>query len=73
MAADWHVLYQDPHKYFGAGGRSSDVIDVHFRIDTPPAAGHEGYITVDSTNYAPEYVAAMIQTEVDRVKAVAAL
>jgi len=73
MAVDWHVTYQDPHKYFGSGGRSTDVIDVHYHIDTQPAAGYEGYVTVDASNYAADTVAAMIQTDVDRVKAIAAL
>jgi hypothetical protein len=73
MATDWHVTYQDPHKYFGQGGHSTDVVDVHFRVDTDPGSGHEDYVTIDASRYNADTVAAMVQEKVDRIKAVAAL
>lgn len=73
MATDWHVTYQDPHKYFGQGGHSRDVVDVHFVIDTEPGVGHEDYITIDANNYAPDTVRGMIDDKVGRIKQIAAL
>lgn len=73
MAADWHVEYQDKHTSFGPAGRVTDVVDVHYIVDVGPARGHQGWVTVEQTNYSVEGIAALIQAEVDQVQAVAAL
>lgn len=73
MAADWHVTYQDSRADITAQGRLVYVKDVHFRIDTDPAMGHEDMVTLTEDNYSADNARALIDEKVARIKAVSAL
>jgi hypothetical protein len=73
VAADWHVDYQDTRPDINSSGKLVNVIDVHYVIDTDPAAGHSGVVTIAKDRYTADNVRALIDEEVARVKAVAAL
>jgi hypothetical protein len=73
MAADYDVLYQDTRPDVASNGRLIRMRDIHFRVKTGPAAGHEDMVTVQDQ---PGYSAAvpdLIQAKVDEVNAVAGL
>jgi hypothetical protein len=73
MAADWHVMYQNQRPEVTAQGRLVQVRDIHYRIDTGPAAGQEDTVTVPDTEYTVDNVRSQIQYAVDIHQQVAAL
>lgn len=73
MATDWHVTYQDTRPDIQPNGRLVNVKEVHFRIDTDPASGHEDFVTVTEDRYNADNVRALIEEKVGRIKATAAL
>lgn len=73
MATDWHVEYQEPRKEITANGRLSNVVDVHFIVDTEPAQGHRDMVTLTEDRYSADNARALIDEKVARIKATAAL
>lgn len=74
--ATWHVegdgITQSTTLAKGGAG-IIDVYRVPYRIDSGPAAGHEGTVTVAATAYNPATVKAAIQAQVDAVHDVSQL
>lgn len=72
----WHILgdqiVQTTTLKPGGGGLQ-DVYEVPYMIDSGPAAGHTGQVTVSSTALNQATVKAAVQAAVDAVHAVAGL
>lgn len=73
MATDWHVDYQTTRPDINDQGRLVKVVDVHFTIDTDPAAGHGDTVSIPESRYNADNVKALIDDKVARIKATAAL
>lgn len=73
MATDWHVDYQDSRPDIQSNGRLVRVVDVHFVIDTDPAAGHADVVSIAEDRYNADNVRALIEDKVARIKATASL
>ena len=74
--ATWHVNGSDivQQTTLAKGGTGiKDVYVVPYTIDSGPAAGHEGTVTIDATAYNPATVKAAIEAQVNAVHDVASL
>lgn len=75
-AVTWHVLGDQitQSTTLKRGGTGiTDVYEVPYMIDTGPAAGHTGSVTIDATAFNPANVAAAINQQTGAVHAVAGL
>jgi hypothetical protein len=74
--ATWHVLgdqiVQTTTLKAGGGGLQ-DVYEVPYIIDTGPAAGHSGKVTIAATAFNQATISEAINQQVGAVHAVAAL
>lgn len=74
--AQWHVLgdqiIQTTTLKAGGGGLA-DVYEVPYMIDTGPAAGHTGKVTIAATAFNQQVIAEAINQQVGAVHSVAAL
>lgn len=73
MATDYHITYQDTRPDISPNGRLVNVKEVHYQIDTDPAAGHEDFVTIPEDRYNVDNVKALIEDKVARTKAIASL
>ena len=74
--ATWHVNGADitQSTTLARGGTGiKDVYVVPYTIDSGPAAGHEGTVTIDATAYNPENVKAAINAQVNATHDIATL
>jgi hypothetical protein len=75
-AAAWHVLGDEITQSTTlkkGGGGIADVYTVPYQIDTGPAAGHSGSVTLPATAFNPANVKAAVQAQVDAVHTVASV
>ncbi len=72
----WHVLgdqITQSTTLKPGGGGITDVYEVPYMIDSGPAAGHTGIVTINATAYNPANVAAAVNAQVAATHAVASL
>jgi hypothetical protein len=72
----WHVLGDQITQTttLARGGQGiTDVYEVPYMIDTGPAAGHTGTVTIAASAFSQENVAAAINAQVGAVHSVAGL
>lgn len=73
-AVTWHVLgdqITQTTTLKAGGGGIRDVYQVPYMIDTGPAAGHTGIVTIDATAFNTANVSEAIRQQVGAVHAVA--
>lgn len=74
MADMWHVTGQRQNTQLNpAGNGFQDVWEVSYMVDSGPATGTTGKVTVPQPQYTPENVAGMIDAQVEAHDRVASL
>jgi hypothetical protein len=72
----WHVIGSEivqTTTLKASGGGLQDVYEVPYQIDSGPAAGHTGMVTLAASAFNPANVQAAIAAQVGSVHSVAAL
>ena len=72
----WHVLgdqITQSTTLKPGGGGITDIYEVPYMIDSGPAAGHTGIVSINATAFTPVNVAAAVNAQVTAVHTVAGI